>query len=287
MNDTDAWTRLADVPPDALVDATLELHWATRLLAAAGQTFVSPRDDDSHRAMTWDEGLRGFMGEAFTDGYPFRLGLSVEDLTLRLLDRTDATLGELALGGATLDDAYAWLRTGLSQYMGGTGPVIERPDFEIPAHRVGEGRPFSRGPVGERRALAALYGGAAALLDEVVVRTAGASPVRCWPHHFDIATLAVVRPARGTDPARTVGVGMAPMGGGYESWYWYVTPFPYPPAAALPALEAPAAWHVEGWTGAVLRGTDIVAMPDGERRSRVGTFVDAALAAAKAALGSD
>jgi hypothetical protein len=287
VTDLDPWAGLAAVEPAALVDATLELHWATQLLAAAGQTFAAPCEDDSHRSMAWDAGLRGFVGACFAGGYPFRLGLRVEDLTLQLIDRTDATLGELELSGETLGDGYTWLRTGLSQYMGGTGPVIERPDFDLPAHPVGEGARFSTDTGTERATLAALYGGAAELLEEVVAGTASASAVRCWPHHFDIATLVRVRAARGGDPARTVGVGMAPMGGGYESWYWYVTPWPYPSAGALPSLRAPAAWHLEEWTGAVLRGSDVVAMPAGERRRRVADFIEEAVGAAKHLLEID
>lgn len=284
MNDIDPWIGLAAVQPSALADATLELHWATQILAAAGQTFAEPQEDDSHRAMVWDGRLRGFLGAPFADGYPFRLGLRVEDLTLQIIDRTDAALGELALGGLTLEDGYVWLRTGLSQYMGGTGPVIERPDFAPPEHPAGEGSRFSEDNSAERAALAALYGGAAALLDELTAATPGSSPVRCWPHHFDIATLVRVRDAQGEDPARTVGVGMAPMGGTYEGWYWYVTPWPYPPPEALPALRPPASWHTEGWTGAVLRGSDVVAMPERERRARVAAFLEEASRAAKSLL---
>lgn len=288
MTPLDVWIRLASVEPGALVDATLELHWATQLLAAAGQTFVAPRGDDSHRAMRWDDTLGGFVGEAFTEGYPFRLALRVEDLTLLLVDRTDAALGELALAGARLEDAYAWLRIGLSQYMGGTGPAIDRPDFDLPAHAVGDGASFSATGAPERMALAALYGAAAELLEEVreeVARgTPDATPVRCWPHHFDVATLVHLPSAAGPDGTRTIGVGMAPMGGGYGSWYWYVTPWPYPPAEALPPLSSPGSWHTEGWTGAVLPGSDVVAMPEGERRARVASFVREAIAAAKVAL---
>jgi hypothetical protein len=280
----DRWDRIASVAPGDLADAVLELHWATQLVAAAGQTFVTPRGDDSHRAMTWDGTLDGFLGEAFAHGYPFRLGLRVHDLTLHLLDRTDATLGVLPLGGASLDDAYVWLRTGLSQYMGGTGPQIERPEFRPPEHAVGAGARFSTGLGKELGVLAALYGGAAEILDGLAGSTPGASPVRCWPHHFDIATLITLPGATIGDGVRTVGVGMAPMGGGYDTWYWYVTPWPYPDADALPALDPPARWHTEGWTGAVLRGTDVVAAPATRRRGRIVAFIEEAVATATRAL---
>ena len=51
--------------------------------------------------------------------------------------------------------------------MGGTGPAIERPEFEIPEHPVGSGAPFSRDDATARRAVAALYRSAANVLEDV------------------------------------------------------------------------------------------------------------------------
>lgn len=265
----DAWAILGEVPPLDLVDAALEVHWAAQLLASTGQTFVEPRPDDSHRAMTWAETADGpgaLLGEPFSGVYPFQVALDVAALTLQLRDGTGAALGSLPLPGETLEYAYAWLRDGLTQFMGGP-PEIGPPDFEIPPHPVATGAPFAPGRGTERAALAALYGSAARLLTEVSTAGPGGSPVRCWPHHFDIATLLTVREAEGTAPGRTVGVGMAPMGGGYDRWYWYVTPWPYPPAEALPTLAGTGHWHTEGWVGAVLSGDEVVhAAPDARSR---------------------
>ena len=290
----DAWARIAEVPPAALADPTLELHWAVQVLAAAGHTFVAPRADDSHRAVRWDAATASFVGEAFTEGYPFRVALAVEALTLRLLDRTGSALGELPLGGVTLEDGFVWLRAGLSQYMGGTGPEILRPDdFAPPAHRVGEGAPFAVDREVERATLAALYGSAA----EVLAQTSGAHrgqagvpagrdapAVRCWPHHFDLAVLTTVRPPRSGAPAQSVGAGLGPRGGSGEGWYWYVTPQPAPPADRLPPLTPPARRHTRGWTGAELRGEDVLSAPASERRALVEAFLDEGRAAARTAL---
>lgn len=280
----DPWTTLADVAPGALADPLLELHWAVQPLAGAGQTFAAPKPDDSHRSLTWDDDLGGFLGEEFAGGYPFRVGLSVADLTLHLRDRTPATLGSLSLPGNTMEDAYTWMRTGLSQYMGGTGPIVEQPDFAIPDHPVGEGGRFRDDRTAERAALAALYRSAASLLSDFVAGRDDASAVRCWPHHFDIATLLTLREAQGDEAARTVGVGMAPVGGGFDSWYWYVSPWPYPAAASLPAIKGPARWHTEGWTGVVLEGEKIVGAPAEARRALVADYVEEAVRASGAAL---
>ena len=76
---------------------------------------------------------------------------------------------------------------------------------------------------------------------------------------------------------------MAPMGGGYDSWYWYVTPWPRPRAEQLPPLEGPGAWHTEGWTGAVLTGVELVASDEAFREAVVRKFLDVSVEAAVSA----
>lgn len=278
------WKDLSAVAPADLRDALRQVHWAVQLIAASGQTFAEPEVDDSHRAAVWDPELSSFVGRGFAGSYPFRVSLRPEDLTLVLLDRTDAALGSLPLAGRTLDEGYEWLSLGLATYMGAPPPVLSRPEYDVPAHPVGEGASFAAGLDAELRTISALYAASAALLEEVAAARPEASPVRCWPHHFDIATLLTVTPAAGESPAHTVGVGMAPEGGGYDDWYWYVTPWPYPAPERLPALEGPGAWHTEGWTGAVLSGDELTRAPAGDRRALVQGFVARASGAAERSL---
>ena len=243
------------------------------------------REDDSHRAMTWDADRKAFVIAPFAGAYPFWVGVRPEDLTLVLLDRTAEALGSLPLSGTTRDEGYEWLTVGLATYMGGAPAKIERPEYEIPSHAVAEGGRFSSGHEHERRALTALYGTAASLLEELTSTRDDTSPALCWPHHFDIATLVTVETDDGGNAAKTVGAGMAPMGGGYDSWYWYVTPWPSPGTEALPPLQGPGAWHTEGWTGAVLTGEDLVSTDEALRKAVVQKFLDVSIEAAIASLG--
>jgi hypothetical protein len=274
-----SWPALASVPPGTLTEATLQLHWAVQLVAAAGRTFAEPASDDSHTSMSWSESLDAFVGVPFAGPYPFRVALRPADLTLLLLDRTGASVATLPLTGQRLEEAYEWLGVGVATYFGGPPPVLERAAYEIPEHAVGRGAPFPAGSDDALGSLAALYGSAADAIDEATDAIEGASEVRCWPHHFDIASLiTLARDADGT-PTRTVGVGMSPMGGGYDRWYWYVSPWPAPVPAELPPLRL-GSWHTEGWTGAVLEGEAVVALPEGERAKAVSGFLTEAIDAA-------
>ena len=285
MTASNAWTRLAAVSPADLSNATLELHWATQLIAAAGQSFAEAREDDSHRSMTWHAASREFVGEPFGGAYPFRVGLRPADLTLQLLDRTDEPLGSLPLGGKTLEEGYEWLMSGLANYMGRL-PEIVRPEFELPSHPVQDGARFSEDQQDELSALGGLYESAAALLGEIAEGHESASEVRCWPHHFDIATLVTIEQGEDAESSKTIGIGMVPTGGDPDGWYWYVTPWPYPDPDALPTLDGPGAWHTEGWVGAVLSGEEVVETDPAFREAVVRKFVDVSVAAALSILKS-
>lgn len=278
------WDEAVAFAPESLVDTTLELHWAAQLIASAGQTFAEPRDDDSHRAMSWSQELGAFVGADFAGPYPFRLALRPADLALVLLDRADGVLSVFELPGHSRDEAYEWLAVGMATYRGGALPVIERPEYDMPEHPVGGTARFSKDRAEELAALSALYSSAASTLTRLFEDLDEASEVRCWPHHFDIATLLTLEDARNAEEGRTIGVGLAPMGGGYETWYLYVTPWPYPERGDLPDLGTDGHWHCEGWTGAVLEGAEVMAFAPAERAARIQRFFEDATAAARRAL---
>lgn len=282
----DAWTRLGELTPFEVADAALELHWAVQLIASVGQTFAEPAEDDSHRSMSWHPELRAFVGVPVAGAYPLRVGLRPADLALVILDRTDAAIAELPLPGQSLDEAYEWIGLAMATYFGGAPPAVERPEYEMPEHPLRNGARFSTAYERERRVLSALYEAAADLLGEISSGDPSASEVRCWPHHFDIATVRTEE--RGEDGAatKTIGIGMAPSGGGCELWYWYVSPWPHPdPSAELPALTA-GAWHTEGWTGAVLTGEEIVAADPAARSGLTRTFVEKAIGCSREVLAT-
>ena len=80
----------------------------------------------------------------------------------------------------------------------------------MPPHALEQGGEFSSGLSRELGALARLYDDAAALLETISGGWAGAAPVRCWPHHFDIATLLEVAHDADGSATKTIGVGLAP-----------------------------------------------------------------------------
>jgi len=278
---SEEWGEIRAVPPGSLGDATLELHEAVQAIASAGQALATPRDDDSHRGMRWWRGAEAFVGEPLGPGEAARVGVRPADLTLFVTDGGGTERHAFTLGGRTRAEGFGWLEEILSGVLGLAELTLSLPEFTIPEGPAARGEAFSADRGRERRVLSALYSGAAARLEALAAERA-ASEVRCWPHHFDIATLITVRPADEREAARTVGVGLAPMGGGYEGWYWYVNAWPPPDLARLAPLRV-GHWHSEGWTGAVLTGEELVGS-GGEPADTLGRFLEDAIRAAERAV---
>ena len=111
--------------------------------------------------------------------------------------------------------------------------------------------------------LSRYYANANRLLNVVKDHLPGASEVRCWPHHFDIATLYTIDKDKPAEETRSIGIGLAPGGGEYEEFYYYLTPWPYPDIEekTLPELAA-GTWHTKNWIGAVLTASEIYTTKD-------------------------
>jgi hypothetical protein len=276
------WEPLGQVAPRELRGAREQAHWAAQVIAAVGETFCPREPDTSHTSMTWDPTRLELVGGALPSEKEIRIALRIQDFQLCLLGTGlsrllggPASTSEIDLNGRSLGEAYRWAS---EQIRIATGNRLDRalkhPGFSLPEHPIGSGALFARDP--GLPELSRWYSNAEGELRRVAKENRGAGPLRCWPHHFDLATLIEVAPAAG-NPARTVGVGFSPGDDGIDEPYFYVTHFPVNPKLSLPRLEA-GEWIRTSWVGAALRGSHLVAKVDpGPQQLLVQRFLDAAL----------
>jgi hypothetical protein len=282
------WIRLGDPAPETLTDARLQLHWAVQLLAAFGESFLPHRPDESHSSLTWSPERRAFLSGETLDGSSIRLGLQPGGFAYRLFGPGAAQSEPFALQGRTLAEAAVWLDDQLVGRLGTSDHRFSLGTPETPPHRVGRGAPFDAA-LPDLAEVERWFHDASLLLEAVSATEEGASPVRCWPHHFDIALLIDLEhdadPPVGPDEGRSVGIGMTPGDDSYAEPYFYVAPWPYPDTDGLPNLQPPATWHTEDWVGAVLTGPDLVAAGDETAQAtRAASFARAAIAGSRALL---
>ncbi len=265
------WERLGRVAPGELSDARLELHHAAQIVSAAGITHLPAAGDDSHANMEWAPALRALAGRPAGRARSFRLAVRPEGLELLLLDAECRERETRTLFGASVGEAYDWAAGTIARATGMGRSDLTRPSWMIPElcreRFLSEGAPA----LGE---LARWYGNAAHVLGGVAAAFDGASEVRCWPHHFDIATLLP-----GGGPGRTIGVGLSPGDGPYREPYWYVSPYPRPERPVVSTLPDGGRWHRDGFFAAVLPGGALLSGgADVSQEFRSREFLEAAIA---------
>ena len=277
------WRTLGAVAPADLVGIRAELHHAVQLLASFCQTLLDPRPDDSHRSMVWSGPDGGFSTSPMDREPTLRVTVAPTDLEVTLHGET-GVLGSRSLVGLTPDEAYAWLEGELAGALGRDGLRLGRPGYEIPPRGTAKGKPFGGTPAVALVELEAWFENAAGVLDGIVAQDASATPVKCWPHHFDIAMALVLDPEIGPAEGRSVGVGFSPGDEATPQPYWYVRPYPDPGTYDLPILPG-GYGHTEGWFGAVLPGSAVVAAGSAaEQASLTEAFVRDAISAARVVL---
>jgi hypothetical protein len=274
-----AWEVVGSVRPTDLHDARLQLHQAAQVCVAAAISYLHPEPDDSHTAFTWSDSHDALTTTRIIADRTFRAALQVGRLTLLILDDDDAIRSRFELSGRTIAEAYDWLREQVRAAGLDAPRLTSRKHYEIPTHAVAGEAPFALGDGGAFEELRRWYANAAHVLAEITTSRRDASPIRCWPHHFDLATLLALPPASGQ--SRTIGVGLSPGDDSYDEPYFYAGPYPYPPTSLLPPL-AIGVWHTAGWTAAVLRASDVVAERD--QGGTVTAFAVAAIEACRKAM---
>ena len=275
-----SWKTLGAVSPERLSEARVQLHWAAQLLSAPGVSLLPAAEDYSHSNLGWDVEL-GVLSGRTVGPDSLRAGLAFEDLELVVLDR-ERERSSMRLAGHTLQQSLSWL----GRELAGEGASFVLPVHDMPLHAVGEGAGFSDTSAPARTELGAWFTNAFRLIRQVVADQASASPVRCWPHHFDVASLVTLDPGAYAEEARSIGVGFSPGDGSYDEPYFYVTPWPYPETAHLPPLSKGAEWHRGGWTGAVLTAERLFSVPPAEQEHTAREALGRAVAASREILGN-
>lgn len=277
---------LRKVDPQNLVEARVHAHKAIQMLSRAALENLFHVPDYSHGSLAWDRSTGTFLTQAIpTRSGALQLGLRLDDLSLVFLRSGEIEL-TYPLHNVAGRDACAWLderleETGLRSVSGTELPYNLLPDVEGVACYESETL------VSELAALSAWFD----LADRTLTRFAagnaeihpGPSPVRCWPHHFDIATYVLLEEGQ-LDEARGVGVGLSPGDENYDQPYFYISPYPAPQQSVLPAPPSPGNWHQVGFVAAVATARDLFTGSSLEETAD--SFVERSFAIGRTVLGA-
>jgi hypothetical protein len=274
------WRPFRDVDRRRLGEARLQAHYAVQWLARTARAYIPPQPDDSHTSLRWDSEFDCFMTRPLRDRS--RLRLQIAGLTLTVHDGSGAGDQSLSLSGCTDADVRQWLGTCLATH--GLHPqLLDAPSpYGMPTHAIAAGAAYAASDITDALAeIAACFGNADFFLERIerqmIEHKFSASPVRCWPHHFDLATQTML-PTLDPDMAGYIGTGVSPGDDYYDEPYFYVSIYPEPELATLPALPALGHWHTHDFIAAILPAHKILAAKD--QPAATGEFLDRAIAIA-------
>jgi hypothetical protein len=275
-SNTRAWQAVRPEESTHLSDSRLQLHHAAQFAAAAGSSFLDHRPDDSHTNLEWVPGLSALASRVIPARKPFRIGVRPGDLTLLIVTEKDQPIARCRLHGRTIVEATRWIRDQIGLLGVDAARYALKRDYEIPAHPVALGESFDASEKSHSEELSKWFANGASILGSLVRSIHDASEVRCWPDHFDIATLITVA------PERTIGVGLEPGDNYYAEPYFYVSmhPHPSPAQARSRPLWGRGTWHTRDWMGAVLTGSRLEGASKQEWQVR--EFIDSAVSACRA-----
>ncbi len=278
------WRPLRKVDLSRLSEARLQAHYAAQWLGRAAYAYVPPQSDYSHTNLGWDDVLDGFTTRALKNDV--WLSLKIADLTLVFLGKGGERAQSFSLNKRSDKDARAWL----GEQFGARGMdagALDRPlPYKIPEHAIAKGANYDTADASVALGvLTAWFANANHSLGyirkQMIGRKLVASLVRCWPHHFDLATLISLDES---DPekARSVNTGLSPGDEYYGEPYFYVSPYPYPAPATLPPLPELGHWHTRDFTAAIAPASRIVEAKD--QKSETNAFLQDAVEGAIQAL---
>jgi len=252
-----AWKLLTNTDFDRMNVARQLLHQAIQPVAAVGRKYLPKSKDDKNANLVWVPQFQRLAGNWVEGKTKFRCSLDLAKLTVYLVDDEMNVINTLDLNGRTQSQAMVWLE----EELGGLGMETAHFElnlpYELPAFAAGTGKAFEQKDTAPFEELARYFHNADHILRPLKREFPQSMEVRCWPHHFDIATRIIFNDTGDPDTSNSIGAGMSPGDEFYAQPYFYLSPWPYPPREELLPLTI-GKWHQKDWLGGVLLAEDVV-----------------------------
>jgi hypothetical protein len=166
-----------------------QLHWASQILAAACDTGIEKRPDDSQSSLALDDRTGLWTTEAFPSGRLIGLDMGAARVCVVCEDGPSASL---ELHGRTLESALDWVVNATPDL---DGARISVRDYDLPEHPFGAGAAFDASDAEALEAVSEAMGDAFRQLDDYHYPDPEAeTPLLLWPHHFDLGKILLLRP---------------------------------------------------------------------------------------------
>jgi len=210
----------------------------------------------------------------------FRMGLLVDELELLISEYSGERQFSLKLDGLAVSEIEQWIRLQAGNLELDPEKFNLKMHYIIPDHQVAQGKEFGLND-GVTGLLSGLFSNTYLLLTQLKAAFPGASDIRLWPHHFDLAILIPLETDSKGNLTRSAGVGLAAPDSYYNQPYYYINHWPAleKEVTELSELKGGGVWNTKDWIGAVLPANQLRNIDKKQQLGSIVEFMNSGLAA--------
>jgi hypothetical protein len=157
------------------------LHQAAQYLAAAGISFIKAKDDDSHTNIGWNKTKSRMETHVFE--HVFQLSLNLETQSLEWI-KNGAILSTTNINKATHKQIITWISEQVNQH-GLSKEYVYSFHYDLPYDKITNEYLYSFDQE-EIKSISSEFTKAQNTFEQFLKLERLESPIRVWPHHFDL-----------------------------------------------------------------------------------------------------
>ncbi len=252
------WREVSNIDPLALQSVRVQLHHAVQLPGMFGRSYSPADEGDAFGNLGWVEGTDALVSHAVWSG-DWNLGFSFKDFSLILM-QSNRMVDSFKLQGNSVEAAISWINDQAKKR--DRNELLLPLPYEVPS--FGLSHQFVSLDFELVQHVANLYHNTQEVLSSLSQSYHPVEPIRCWPHHFDLATRLILQAHDNPEEETSIGFGFSPGDEGINQPYFYVNCWPYPQlnSDALPDLGPYGQWNLQGWIGTTLLHHEFAAKSD-------------------------
>lgn len=246
---------MTDINIEKLIATRKSLHQAVQLVSAVPRNLLPPDPTDSMSSLEWNTQLSSLESLPVPSEHgDIRAGLSLATFALYITVNQDSKAA-LEMSGKSVNQGLDWLKVELARLNFEAESVNLEVPYEIEHYDYATSLQVNTEALG---VFSQLYQNTAEVLSGITKKWTDAYDIRCWPHHFDLATLIPLASDAGGEVLKSIGIGLSPGDDGINEPYIYVNIWPQVEIEMLKKLQLRLGhWNTEGWSGGVLTYSEI------------------------------
>jgi hypothetical protein len=255
------WIPIPKVDLTALTETRKHLHQSVQVVSAVPRNVLPHDPSDTSASLDWSFEFACLESMGFGKQQDYKAGIIFGEFKLVLI-KNGSALAKYDLEGHSTNDALSWMKDQLSQQ----GLDASKVNLDLPY----EIEDYDYNTSLEINALAAkafscLFGNTFQILQKVKEKFPKAEAIRCWPHHFDIATLIPIERDSNGEVVKSIGIGFSPGDEAVPEPYLYVNSWPVIDRKELIRFELDKGeWVDANWSGATLKYAEMLNDQDGQ-----------------------